>query len=121
MVLWGSSERRGVVSLSDRSDTARAGHWLSNWPVGGCDVGGSAARFVEAKHQLWITGTPGALEPRFVAVAAGALQHRPSHGELAAFPSRQRRLEITPGRREGLGQSPGVGGRLGGSRGGVRP
>jgi hypothetical protein len=109
MVLWGSSERRGVVSLSDRSDTARAGHWLSNWPVGGCDVGGSAARFVEAKHQLRVT------------VAAGALQHRPSHGELAAFPSRRRRLEITPGRRESLGQSPGVGGRLGGSRGGVRP
>src|SRR5918992_3814215 len=73
----GISERRGVGGLSDRSDTARAGRGLSDRP-GGCDVGGSAARFVQAEDELPATGTPGAMELRLVAVAAGGVPHPPA-------------------------------------------
>src|ERR671919_96540 len=89
MVLRKALERRGVGGLSERSDTARAGRGLCDRPVG-CDVGGSAARFVEAEDELWVTGTPGAMELRLVAVAAGGVPPRPPHRGRAAVPLRPR-------------------------------
>jgi WhiB family redox-sensing transcriptional regulator len=51
-----------VGGLSCTNDTAGAQRGLSDRRIGGCDVGRSAARFVEAEDQFWVTRTPGALE-----------------------------------------------------------
>src|SRR4030095_5002330 len=80
-----------------------------------------AARFVEAEDELRVAGVPAGLELGLVAVASGALEDGPSDGELAALPSRQCRLEVAVGCRQGLGEGPGVGCRLGRSGGGGGP
>jgi hypothetical protein len=63
MALRGSPVRHGVGGLCDRSHRARAQRALSNRQLDGCGgTPGSAARFVEAEDEFWVTGTPCALD-----------------------------------------------------------
>ena len=99
-VLVGRQVQRRELRLGD--DRRRGGgrgrllsharhHNLARPPA----TAGSAARSVEAEHELRVAGTPAPLELRAVAVAAGALEHRPPDGELLALPG----AAPPPGRR----------------------